>query len=137
MKVGEEFKKFMESLSEDRRKKLEDELNRMSEEEREFLKTYVVIARAYEEAEKERRELILSKVNREELEKVSKEELVLALYGVIWQACGDDKGNVDSGALSLYADAMRLLSRLGLLEIKSEYGRVVIGRLRGLRDESE
>jgi len=54
----------------------------------------------------------------------------VVLHDVIWQACGDDDGCVDSRAFSAYANAMRLLARLGLLEIESEYGRRVIGKLK-------
>lgn len=41
---------------------------------------------------------------------------------------GKDAGCVNSGALSADADAMRLLARLGRLEIVREHGKAVVGR---------
>ncbi len=69
-------------------------------------------------------------LNKEEFEKLDKKELLEILYSVVYQACeiGDSEG--DSRALSAYADALRLLARLGLFEIESEYGRRVIGRFK-------
>lgn len=130
--IDKEFKKWLDSLSEEEKKRVEEELSKLGEKEKEFAKTYLAIARLFEEKERARREVILNAINKEELEKVSKEDLIIALHGVIWQACGDDYGNVDSRALSLYADAMRLLARLGVLEIEREYGRRVIGKLKGV-----
>ena len=128
--IEKKFEELLNSLSEEERKRLEQRLERLDERTRDFFKTYVVIAKEFEEYREQEVKAILSHLNREELEKVTKEELVLALHDVIWQACGDDDGSVDSRAISTYAEAMRLLARLGLLEIESEYGRRVIGKLK-------
>jgi len=54
-------------------------------------------------------------------------DVVEVLEDVINQACtvGDE---LDSSALSAYAGGMRLLAKLGRLEITKEYGRRVIGK---------
>ena len=69
-------------------------------------------------------------INKEELEKISKEELVEVLYCVMYQLCADEDGKGDSGAISDYARALRLLARLGLFEIEREYGRMVVGKFK-------
>jgi hypothetical protein len=58
-------------------------------------------------------------------------ELLNALEGVLIQACsvgrwGDSDYHLDSGALSYYADGLRVLAKHGLVNIESEYGRRVI-----------
>jgi len=130
--IEKKFEELLNSLSEEERKNLEQRLEGLDERTRDFFKTYVVIAKEFEEFEKQEKDTILEHLNQEELEKITKEELVLVLHDVIWQACGEDDGAVDSRALSAYAGAMRLLARLGLLEIESEYGRRVIGKLKAI-----
>lgn len=130
--IEKKFEELLNSLSEEERKNLEQRLEGLDERTRDFFKTYVVIAKEFEEFEKQKKDTILEHLNQEELEKITKEELVLVLHDVIWQACGEDDGAVDSRALSTYAGAMRLLARLGLLEIESEYGRRVVGKLKAI-----
>ncbi len=96
----------------------------------ELTKIMVEIAKKYEEWREERENNILKHINKEELEKISKEELILVLYEVLQQACEYEDGTADSLALSAYASGLRLLARLGLFEIESEYGRRVIGRFK-------
>lgn len=54
------------------------------------------------------------------------DELLEDLQGVISQAC-DNGRDIDSMALSSYADGMRTLAEHGRLIIDHEYGRRVIG----------
>lgn len=56
------------------------------------------------------------------------DEALDALVQVVWQACGDDTDELDSRALSCYAQGMRTLADAGLIKIESEYGRRVIGK---------
>jgi len=66
----------------------------------------------------------------DETEKL-KEQLDLAnslLLDVIIQATTYD-GELDSMALTSYADAMRYLGKIGLIKIDREFGRRVIGRV--------
>jgi hypothetical protein len=51
-----------------------------------------------------------------------------ALMEAVQQACYHKDGEVDSMALSAYADALRLLATAGLFTITHEVGRRVIGR---------
>ena len=57
-------------------------------------------------------------------------ELVLCeLIDMVNQHCSQCDGEyLDSMALSANADAMRLLAKLGVIEITKEYGRRVIGQ---------
>jgi len=103
----------------------------MKIDEEEFRKALEEIARKYEEYKKEIEAKFEENLNREELERISKEELVQVLYWAMYQACyWDEKDYADSYALSAYADALRLLARLGLFEIEFEYGRRVIGKFK-------
>ncbi len=54
------------------------------------------------------------------------EELIDVLRDVINQACLMEDGTLDSIGFTANANAMRMLARLGKLEIDSEYGRRVI-----------
>lgn len=73
------------------------------------------------------------------------EELLAILLCVIDQACTTTGDELDSGALSAYARAMRHLAESGLLDIESECGRRVFGKItplgeafiRRLHDEEE
>lgn len=56
------------------------------------------------------------------------ESLIETLVDVVSQACTVEGGELDSMALSAYADAMRALAAAGKIEITAEYGRRVIGR---------
>ena len=58
------------------------------------------------------------------------ERLIEALLDSIVQACTNTDGDLDSLALTAYADAMSLLAELGKIEILSEIGRRVIGRVK-------
>ena len=53
-------------------------------------------------------------------------KLLDCLHKVIRQACEDRNGKYDSMCLTAYADAMELLGRFGLLEIRIAYGRSVV-----------
>ena len=66
---------------------------------------------------------------------LEKEELLEALMDVVNQACGqsDYAGEepdywLDSGCLSSYADAIRLLEKHGKVTIEKQYGRAVVAR---------
>jgi hypothetical protein len=59
------------------------------------------------------------------------DEALDILADVLYQACSDSEGLLDSMALSAYADGMRHLARYGRLHVTAEYGRRVIGRLTG------
>ena len=58
-------------------------------------------------------------------------ELIELLLDLTLDACstGDDSAVLDSFAISAYADALRLLARLGHVEIEYDQGRRVIARL--------
>lgn len=46
------------------------------------------------------------------------QELIVNLTDVLWESCGNSKGDkMDSGFSGAYADAMRLLARYGVLTI--------------------
>ena len=97
----------------------------------EFEKILKELAEKYIEYQRKIKEEFEKHLNREELENISKEELVETLYWAMYQACYyAEEGYADSLALSAYADALRLLARLGLFEIESEYGRRVIGKFK-------
>jgi hypothetical protein len=77
--------------------------------------------------EKALREEVNAQCYRVEELKASVAELLDTLQDVLNQACGDNADNVDSGALSVYADGLRLLAREGRFKITREAGRRVIG----------
>jgi len=56
------------------------------------------------------------------------EELIEELVETVNQATRMPDGTLDSMATTAYAESMRLLARLGRLDIDREYGRRVIGR---------
>lgn len=57
--------------------------------------------------------------------------VVEILEDVAHQACFvDDRGDYDSIAISSYADALRFLAEIGVLEITTDEGRRVIARRR-------
>jgi hypothetical protein len=58
-----------------------------------------------------------------------RDQLADVLLNVLWQACGDSDDRLDSYALSAYAEGIRLLGELGLVEIEVEHGRRVLARL--------
>ena len=59
------------------------------------------------------------------------DELLNALYDVLYQACADENGQGDSRAETAYAKGLRLLAEYGLFKIEKEHGRRVIGRFVG------
>lgn len=61
-------------------------------------------------------------------EQTEQQELLDALEDVLWQACSHD-GELDSCALSSYADGLRLLARHGRVEIVSDVGKRVRAKL--------
>lgn len=56
----------------------------------------------------------------------AEKQLLDALEDVINQACTDSDGELDSMALTAYADAMRLLADYGRIEVTADRGRRVI-----------
>ena len=134
MDIDRKFEEWLNSLEEERRKKVLQRLEKLSEEEREYVKIAAAVVLAFEEFEREVAKSVRENLNKEEFEKVDKFELVLLLYRVINQCCCHN-GECTSNAFSAYADAMRMLAKLGLLEIEREFGRMVIGRLKGLLGE--
>lgn len=56
------------------------------------------------------------------------EETIQVLGEVVNQACSTSDGQVDSCALSAYADGIRHLADLGLIEIEVDVLRRVVGR---------
>ena len=103
----------------------------MKIDKEEFEEILKELAKKYAEYQRKIKEEFEKHLNREELEKISKEELVEVLYWAMHQACYyDEEEYADSLALSAYARALRLLARLGLFEIESEYGRRVIGKFK-------
>lgn len=68
-----------------------------------------------------------------------KKELLSVLYDVLMQDCADwsnqkDPYKAHSGAISSYAEGLRILAKHGLFEIEWEYGRTVIGRFKEWRE---
>lgn len=61
-------------------------------------------------------------------EQTEQQELLAALEDVLWQACSHD-GELDSCALSSYADGLRLLARHGRVEIVLDVGKRVRAKL--------
>lgn len=49
-----------------------------------------------------------------------------ALFDVVFQACAQPDGVLDSYALTAYAQALRLLGELGVVRIQSDVGRRVL-----------
>lgn len=70
----------------------------------------------------------MTKLTPTELMLRQREELIDALADCVAQSCTTDDGELDSMALSTYADALRLLQKWGRVEVTSEYGRRVIAR---------
>lgn len=60
-------------------------------------------------------------------------ELGEVLLDVITQACGETGGELDSMAISAYADGLRALDALGLVTITRDHGRRVIAEVRKIR----
>jgi len=135
MDIDRKFEEFLNSLGEEERKRVLQRMEELDEDGREYFKTFVAILKAEEEFRDEVVRSVIENLNRRELEKVSKEDLVVLLYEVIYQACGDDNGGLHSLGFSAYAKAIRMLAKLGLAEIESESGRVVIGKIKGAYGE--
>lgn len=65
---------------------------------------------------------------------ISKWKLIKTLYKVLKLKCWyDDENYAWSGGLSAYADGLRLLSKVGLFKIESEYCRSVTGKFKELK----
>lgn len=56
-------------------------------------------------------------------------ELEDLLIDVLNQACQIDTGELDSMAISAYADGLRYLAKIGVFEIKVDRGKRVIGHV--------
>lgn len=68
----------------------------------------------------------IEQIHKENAAGMSEVDIILdTLADVIGQACSCD-GELDSMALSAYADGLRLLAKYGRVKIVSEYGRRVI-----------
>jgi hypothetical protein len=63
----------------------------------------------------------------------ARDELLAVLADVLGQACQDDLGQLDSRALSAYAEGLRLLATHSVVEIEREHGRRVIARFTRLK----
>jgi hypothetical protein len=57
------------------------------------------------------------------------------LFDVVFQACGQPDGTLDSYALTSYAEAIRVLVDFGYARIETDTGRRVIARLVKWNDE--
>lgn len=65
--IEKKFEELLNSLSEEERKRLEQRLAELDENTRDFFKTYVVIAKEFEEYREQEVKAILSHLNREDL----------------------------------------------------------------------
>jgi len=80
-------------------------------------------------------ESIISKIDKKQLENISKEELVVAIYYLVLQNMVDSKNEGDTMALSDNCPAVALLYKLGLVEIENAYYRRAIFKLKEIWGE--
>ena len=71
---------------------------------------------------------IKHRINKENLKKLSKEDLITVIAELVSQHCCSD-GNCNTGALSADATAFAVLSIAGLMKIEKAYRRYARGKL--------